>query len=159
MDIEDIKKEVLNRIKGIQKYKRIPEKKIIQWINEIPVSEFSPYTITDVKEEIDWKNLFNRKVSETIDFLSQYKDYIIEERWSDYEHNYFVFVIERLETSDEIIERIYDIVDIDCRAFIRREEQLADIDKQIREFQNKKKEIERRVYYDEEYYINKKINK
>ena len=35
MDIEDIKKEVLNRIKGIQKYKRIPEKKIIQWINEI----------------------------------------------------------------------------------------------------------------------------
>ena len=156
MNIEDIKREVLNRIKNDQEYKEIPEKYIIQWINEIPASEFSPYTITDVKEEIDWKNLFNRKVSETIDFLSQYKDYIIEERWSDYEHNYFVFVIERLETSDEIIERIYDIVDIDCRAFIRREEQLADIDKQIREFQNKKKEIERRVYYDEEYYINKK---
>ena len=30
MDIEDIKKEVLNRIKGIQKDKRIPEKKIIK---------------------------------------------------------------------------------------------------------------------------------
>ena len=156
MNIEDIKREVLNRIKNDQEYKEIPEKYIIQWINEIPTSEFEPYTITDVKEEIDWKNLFNRKVSETIDFLSQYKDYILEERWSDYEHNYFVFVIERPETSDEIIERIYDIVDMDCRVFLRREEQLADIDKQIREFQNKKKQIERRVYYGEEYYINKK---
>ena len=151
MNIEDIKREVLNRIKNDQEYKEIPDKYIIQWINEIPTSEFSPYTITDVKEEVDCKNLFNRKVSETIDFLSQYKDYIIEERWSDYEHTYFVFVIERLETSDEIIERIYDIVDMDCYAFLRKEEQLANIDKQIREFQNKKKQIERLVYYGEEY--------
>ena len=157
MNIEDIKREVLIRIKNDQEYREIPEKYIIQWINEIPVSEFEQYTITDVKKEIDWKNLFNRKVSETIDFLSQYKDYILEERWSDYEHNYFVFVIERLETSDEIIDRIYDIVDMDCHAFLRQEEQIAEIDKQIREFQNKKKQIGRRVYYDEEYYINKKI--
>ena len=141
MNIEDIKKEVLNRIKDDQEYKIIPDKYIIQWINEIPASEFSPYTITDVKEEIDWKNLFNRKVSETIDFLSQYKDYIIEERWSDYEHNYFVFVIERLETSDEIIERIYDIVDIDCHAFLERNDEIADIDEQIQKLKNRKNKI------------------
>ena len=55
MDIEDIKKEVLNRIKGIQKYKRIPEKQIIQWINEIPATDFNPYTITEDKEEADEK--------------------------------------------------------------------------------------------------------
>ena len=141
MNIEDIKKEVLNRIKNDQEYAEIPEKYIFQWINEIPISEFEPYTITDVKEEIDWKNLFNRKVSETIDFLSQYKDYIIEERWSDYEHNYFVFVIERLETSDEIIERIYDIVDRDCRAFLERNDEIVDIDEQIRKLKNRKNKI------------------
>ena len=141
MNIEDIKREVLNRIKDDQEYKEIPEKYIIQWINEIPISEFKPYTITDVKEEIDWKNLFNRKVSETIDFLSQYKDYIIEERWSDYEHNYFVFVIERLETSDEIIERIYDIVDMDCHAFLERNDEIVDIDEQIRKLKNRKSKI------------------
>ena len=141
MNIEDIKKEVLNRIKDDQEYKEIPEKYIIQWINEIPISEFEPYTITDVKEEVDWKNLFNRKVSETIDFLSQYKDYILEERWSDYEHNYFVFVIERLETSDEIIERIYDIVDIDCRAFLEQNDEIVDIDEQIRKLKNRKNKI------------------
>ena len=141
MNIEDIKKEVLNRIKNDQEYAEIPEKYIIQWIDEIPVSEFSPYTITDIKKEIDWKNLFNRKVSETIDFLSQYKDYIIEERWSDYEHNYFVFVIERLETSDEIIERISDIVDRDCCAFLERNDEIADIDEQIRKLKNRKNKI------------------
>ena len=141
MNIEDIKKEVLNRIKNDQEYAEIPEKYIIQWINEIPISEFSPYTITDVKEEVDWKNLFNRKVSETIDFLSQYKDYIIEERWSDYEHNYFVFVIERLETSEEIIKRIYDIVDIYCRAFLEQYDEIIDINKQMRELKNRKNKI------------------
>ena len=146
MNIEDIKRKVFNRIKDDQEYKEIPEKYIIQWINEIPESEFKPYTITDVKEEVDWKNLFNRKVSETIDFLSQYKDYIIEERWSDYEHNYFVFVIERPETSDEIIERIYDIVDIDCRAFLSREEQMADIDKRIRKLKNQKSKLSKLVH-------------
>lgn len=156
MNIEDIKREVLNRIKNDQEYKEIPEKYIIQWINEIPVSEFEPHIITEDKGEVDWENLFNRKVSDIITFLSQYKDYNLEERWSGYEDNYFMFSIERPETSDEIIERIYDIVDIDCHAFLRQEEQIADIDKQIREFQNKKKQIERRVYYDEEYYINKK---
>ena len=141
MNIEDIKKKVLNRIKDDQEYKEIPEKYIIQWINEIPTSEFSPYTITDAKEEVDWKNLFNRKVSETIDFLSQYKDYIIEERWSDYEHNYFVFVIERLETSNEIVERIYDIVDRDCHAFLERNDEITDIDEQIRKLKNRKNKI------------------
>ena len=141
MNIENIKKEVLNRIKNDQEYAEIPEKYIFQWINEIPVSEFSPYTITDIKKEIDWKNLFNRKVSETIDFLSQYKDYIIEERWSDYEHNYFVFVIERPETSDEIIERIYDIVDRDCNTFLERNDEIADIDEQIQKLKNRKNKI------------------
>lgn len=143
MDTENIKKEVLNRIKDDQEYKGIPEKYIIQWINKIPESEFIPHTITDVKEEVDWENLFNRKVSETIDYLSQYKDYIIEERWSDYEHNYFVFVIERPETSDEIIERIYDIVDSDCYTFLKQKEQLADIDEQIRRLKDKKSKIVR----------------
>ena len=152
MNIEDIKREVLNRIKDDQEYKRIPEEKIIKWINEIPAIDFNPHTITEDKEEANENFLYDRKVSEIIDYLSKYKDCILEERYFGYE-----FCIYRPETSDEIIERIYDIVDRDCHAFLRQEEQIAEIDKQIREFQNKKKQIERRVYYGEEYYINKKI--
>ena len=136
MDIEDIKKEVLNRIKGIQKYKRIPEKKIIKWINEIPATYFNPCTITEDKEEADEEQLYDRKVSEIIDYLSNYKDYVLEERYFGYE-----FCIYRPETPDEIIERIYNIVDINCRVFIERNDEIANIDEQIQKLENRKKLI------------------
>ena len=136
MDIEDIKKEVLNRIKGIQKYKRIPEKKIIQWVNEIPATDFNPYTITEDKEEADEKKLYDRKVSEIIDYLSKYKDCILEERYSGYE-----FCIYRPETSDEIIERICNRVGAYCRVFLEQNDEIANIDEQIHKLENRKKQI------------------
>ena len=136
MDIEDIKKEVLNRIKGIQKYKRIPEKQIIQWVNEIPATDFSPYTITEDKEEADEKKLYDRKVSEIIDYLSKYKDCILEERYFGYE-----FCIYRPETSDEIIERICNRVGAYCRVFLEQNDEIANIDEQIHKLEKRKKQI------------------
>ena len=136
MDIEDIKKEVLNRIKSIQKYKRIPEKKIVQWINEIPATDFNPYTITEDKEEANEKFLYDRKVSEIIDYLSKYKDCILEERYFGYE-----FCIYRPETSDEIIERICNRVGVYCRVFLERNDEIANIDEQIHKLENRKKQI------------------
>ena len=136
MDIEDIKKEVLNRIKSIQKYKRIPEKKIIQWINEIPAIDFNPYTITEDKEEANEKFLYDRKVSEIIDYLSKYKDCILEERYSGYK-----FCIYRPETSDEIIERICNVVGVNCRVFLEQNDEIANIDEQIHKLENRKKLI------------------
>ena len=136
MDIEDIKKEVLNRIKGIQKYKRIPEKKIIKWINEIPANYFNPCTITEDKEEANEKFLYDRKVSEIIDYLSKYKDCILEERYFGYE-----FCIYRPETSDEIIERICNRVGVYCRVFLEQNDEIANIDEQIQKLENRKKLI------------------
>ena len=136
MDIEYIKREVLSRIKGIQKYKKIPDDKIIKWINELPEIEFNPYTITEDKEEADEENLYDRKVSEIIDYLSKYKDCILEERYFGYE-----FCIYRPETSDEIIERICNIVDVNCRAFLERNDEIANIDEQIQKLKNRKKLI------------------
>lgn len=135
-DIEYIKREVLSRIKGIQKYKRIPEDKIIKWINEIPAIDFNPHTITEDKEEADEEQLYDRKVSEIIDYLSKYKDYVLEERYFGYE-----FCIYRPETSDEIIERIYNIVDINCRVFLERNDEITNIDEQIQKLENRKKLI------------------
>ena len=136
MNIEDIKKEVLNRIKSIKKYKRIPEKVIIQWIDEIPATDFSPYTITEDKEEADENFLYDRKVSEIIDYLSKYKDCILEERYFGYE-----FCIYRPETSDEIIERICNRVGVYCRVFLERNDEIANIDEQIHKLENRKKQI------------------
>ena len=136
MDIEDIKKEVLNRIKGIQKYKRIPEKKIIKWINEIPATYFNPSTITEDKEDANEKFLYDRKVSEIIDYLSKYKDCVLEERYFGYE-----FCIYRPETSDEIVRRLCLIVESRCDDLLRKEEKIARIDEEILKLKNRKRDI------------------
>lgn len=140
MNIEDIKKEVLNRIK--EKYGTIPEEEIIKWINKVPKYEFKPRIFDEDKEEIDKEDLFDRKVSEVIDFLSKYKgDYILEERWSGYEDNYFMLIVRRPETLDEIAKRICDVVSSDCRDFLKKEEEIAKIDQEIRKLEDKKSKI------------------
>ena len=140
MNIDDIKREVLNRIK--EKYGTIPEEKIIKWIDNVPAYHFEPRILDEDIEEIDNGNICNRKISEIIDFLSQYKeDYILEERWPDYEDNIFVIVKRRPETLDEIVKRICDIVSGDCSFFLAKEEQIADIDKAIRKLEDKKSKL------------------
>ena len=140
MNIEDIKKEVLNRIK--ETYRTIPTEKIIKWIDNVPAYHFEPRILDEDIEEIDNGNICNRKISEIIDFLSQYKeDYILEERWPDYEDNIFVIVKRRPETLDEIVKRICDIVGGECSFFLAKEEQIADIDKAIRKLEDKKSKL------------------
>ena len=140
MNIEDIKKDVLNRIKV--NYRTIPEEKIIKWIDDVPAYHFEPRILDEDIEEIDNASICNRKISEIIDFLSQYKeDYILEERWPDYEDNIFVIVSRRSETLDEIVKRICDIVGGDCSFFLAKEEQIADIDKAIRKLEDKKSKL------------------
>ena len=140
MNIEDIKKDVLNRIK--ENYRTIPEEKIIKWINNVPPYLFEPYILTDEQEEIDVEQICDRKISEVIDFLSQYKDYILEYRWDGYEDNFsFMLINQRPETLDEITRRICDFVDSDCRNFLKKEEQIADIDKEIRKLEDKKSKL------------------
>ena len=136
MNIEDIKSGILNRIKSTQKYSRITKEKIMEWINELPSDYFTPHTITEDKEEANEKFLYDRKVSEIIDYLSKYKDCILEERYFGYE-----FCIYRPETSDEIIERICNIVDVSCRVFLEQNDEIANIDEQIHKLENRKKQI------------------
>ena len=140
MNIEDIKKEVLNKIK--ETYRTIPTEKIIKWIDDVPAYHFEPRILDEDIEEIDNASICNRKISEIIDFLSQYKeDYILEERWPDYEDNIFVIVSRRSETLDEIVKRICNIVGGDCSLFLAIEEQIADIDKAIRKLEDKKSKL------------------
>ena len=136
MNIEDIKSGILNRIKSTQKYSRITKEKIMEWINELPSDYFTPHTITEDKEEANEKFLYDRKVSEIIDYLSKYKDCVLEERYFGYE-----FCIYRPETSDEIIERICNIVDVSCRVFLEQNDEIAKIDEEILKLKNRKRDI------------------
>ena len=136
MNIEDIKSGILNRIKSTQKYSRITKEKIMEWINELPSDYFTPHTITEDKEEANERFLYDRKVSEIIDYLSKYKDCILEERYLGYK-----FCIYRPETSDEIIERICNRVGAYCRVFLEQNDEIANIDEQIQKLEKRKKQI------------------
>lgn len=139
MDIAKIKQELFNKIKF--NYINIPNKDIFKIIDDIPQNKFKPLTITEIIKEVDKDNLFDRKVSEIITFLSQYKDYTLEERWNGYIDNYFTLTQGRQENLDEIVNRIYNDIQSDCQKYITKEEELKKIEKQISELQNKRNKI------------------
>ena len=139
MDIDKIKQELFNKIKS--NYINISNKDIFKIIDDIPQNRFKPLTITEIIKEVDKDDLFDRKVSEIITFLSQYKDYTHEERWCGYEENYFTLTQERQENLDEIVNRIYNDIQSDCQKYVTKEEELKKIDKQISELQNKRNKI------------------
>ena len=107
----------------------------------MPAYHFEPRILDEDIEEINNESICNRKISEIIDFLSQYKDYTLEERWSGYEDNYFMLTVRRPETLDEIAKRICDVVSSDCRDFLKKEEEIAKIDQEIRKLEEKKGKI------------------
>ena len=139
MDLIKIKQEIFNKIKF--NYINISNKDICKIIDDIPQNKFKPLTITEIIKEVDEDDLFDRKVSEIIIFLSQYKDYTLEERWYGYEENYFVLTQERQENLDEIVNRIYNDIQSNCQKYVTKEEELKKIEKQISELQNKRNKI------------------
>lgn len=139
MDIDKIKQELFNKIKF--NYINISNKDIFKIIDDIPQNKFKPLTITEIIKEVDKDDLFDRKVSEIITFLSQYKDYTLEERWYGYEDNYFVITQERQENLDEIVNRIYNDIQSSCQEYVTKEEELKRIEKQISELQDKRNKI------------------
>ena len=139
MDIAKIKQEIFNKIKF--NYINISNKDICKIIDDIPQNKFKPLTITEIIKEVDKDDLFDRKVSEIITFLSQYKDYTLEERWNGYIDNYFTLTQERQENLDEIVNRIYNDIQSDCQKYVTKEEELKKIEKQISELQNKRNKI------------------
>ena len=139
MDNNKIKQELFNKIKF--NYINIPNKDIFKIIDDIPQNKFKPLTITEVIKEVDKDDLFDRKVSEIITFLSQYKDCTLEERWNGYIDNYFTLTQEKQENLDEIVNRIYNDIQSDCQKYVTKEEELKKIEKQISELQNKRNKI------------------
>ena len=139
MDLNKIKQEIFSKIKF--NYTNISNKDICKIIDDIPQNKFKPLTITEIIKEVDKDDLFDRKVSEIITFLSQYKDCTLEERWNGYIDNYFTLTQERQENLDEIVNRIYNDIQSNCQKYVTKEEELKKIEKQISELQNKRNKI------------------
>ena len=136
--IKDIKENIINRLKSIYHdcvcFDIEDVKKIV---DELPESEFTP-NLVDRDINADENKLFDRNVTDVIDYLSSYKDYILRQRWSGYESNHFVFSKKEMETEEEISERLYYIVN-------NKYSRLLDIKSELEMLNLKKKELQDKI--------------
>lgn len=143
--VEDIKEKLTNRLKNLYHegvYFDIADVKRI--VNEMPESAFTP-RLVDRDIIADKDRLFDKNVSDVIDYLSSYKNYKLRQRWSGYESNYFVFSKKERETEEEVFERLYDIVNNKyCEALTKKSE-IASLSLQKKALQDKIAELDKQI--------------
>ena len=145
MIIKDIKEKLIDRLKrpfresicfDIEDVKKI--------VDELPESEFTPILV-DRHIRIDKDKLFDRNVTDVIDYLSAYKEYELRQEWLSYENNYFVFSKKGEETEEEIFERLYDIVDGKYSEVLTKKSEIASLSLQKKALQDKIAELDKQI--------------
>ena len=74
------------------------------------------YNAKSIRKEIDISRgmLFGKTVADVCTYLesleAKYGKGMLEEKWSDYEDNYFVYEYDSIEDKDELYSRLRDIV-------------------------------------------------
>ena len=143
--VEDIKEKLTNRLKNLyheRVYFDIADVKRI--VNEMPESAFTPRLI-DRDIIADKDKLFDKNVSDVIDYLSSYKDYTLRQRWNCYESNYFVFSKKEKETEEEMFERVYDIVNNKYSRLLDKKSEIASLNLKKKELQDKIAELDKQI--------------
>ena len=143
--IKDIKEKLINRLENIyhdRVYFDIADVKRI--VNEMPESAFTP-RLVDRDIIADKDKLFDKNVSDVIDYLSSYKNYKLRQRWSRYESNYFVFSKKEKETEEEIFERLYDIVKSKYSKVLTKKSEIASLNLKKKALQHKIAELDKQI--------------
>ena len=145
MIIKDIKEKLIDRLKrpfresicfDIEDVKKI--------VNEIPESAFTP-KLVDRDINADKDKLFDKNVTDVIDYLSSYKNYKLRQRWNCYESNYFVFSKKEKETEEEIFERLYDIVHTKYSNLLTKKHKIASLNLKKKELQVEIDELDKQI--------------
>ena len=143
--IKEIKEKLINRLKRIYRecvcFDISDIKKIV---DELPESEFTP-NLVDRDINADENMLFDKNVTDVIDYLSSYKDYKLIQRWSGYESNYFVFSKKEKETEEEIFERVYDIVNNKYSNLLTKKSEIESLNMQKKALQDKIAELDKQI--------------
>ena len=143
--VKDIKENLINRLKRTYRecvcFDLADVRKIV---DELPEYEFTPILI-DRDINADEDKLFDRNVSDVIDYLSSYKEYKLIQRWSGYESNYFVFSKKEEETEEEIFERLYDIVKSKYSKVLTKKSEIASLNMKKKALQDKIKELDKQI--------------
>lgn len=143
--VKNIKEKLIDRLKNIYHdsvcFDITDIRKIV---NELPESEFTP-NFVDRDINADENMLFDKNVSDVINYLSFYKNYKLIQRWSGYESNYFVFSKKEKETEEEIFERVYDIVNSKYFEVLSKKSDIASLNMQKKALQDKIRELDKQI--------------
>ena len=143
--IKDIKEKLIKRLKRIyREHVRFDISDIRKIVDELPEYEFTPYLV-DRDINADEDKLFDRDMTDVIDYLSSYKEYKLIQRWSGYESNYFVFSKKEEETEEEIFERLYDIVKSKYSNLLTKKSEIASLNMKKKALQDKIKELDKQI--------------
>ena len=143
--VKDIREKLINRLKrtycecvcfDISDIRKI--------VDELPESKFTP-KLVDRDIIADKDKLFDKNVSDVIDYLSSYKDYTLRQRWNCYESNYFVFSKKEKETEEEIFERVYDIVNSKYSRLLDKKSEIASLNLKKKALQDKIAELDKQI--------------
>ena len=143
--IKEIKEKLTNSLKNLyheRVYFDIADVKRI--VNEMPESAFTP-RLVDRDIIADKNKLFDKNVSDVIDYLSSYKDYKLCQRWNCYESNYFVFSKKEKETEEEMFERVYDIVNNKYSRLLDKKSEIASLNMKKKVLQDKIAELDKQI--------------
>ena len=113
-------------------------------VDDLHESKFTP-KLVDRDINADKDKLFNRNVSDVIDYLSSYKEYKLIQRWNCYESNYFVFSKKEEETEEEIFERLYDIVNNKYSRLLDKKSEIASLNLKKKELLDKIAELDKQI--------------
>ena len=143
--VKDIREKLINRLKrtycecvcfDISDIRKI--------VDELPEYEFTPYLV-DRDINVDEDKLFDRNMTDVIDYLSSYKEYKLIQRWSGYESNYFVFSKKEKETEDEMLNRLYDIVNNKYSRLLDKKNEIASLNLKKKELLDKIAELDKQI--------------
>lgn len=143
--VKDIKEKLINSLKNLyheRVYFDISD--IRKIVDEVPESAFTP-KLVDRDIIADKDKLFDKNVSDVIDYLSYYKNYKLRQRWSGYESNYFVFSTNEKETEEEIFNRLYDIVNNKYSRLLDKKCEIASLNLKKKELLDKIAELDKRI--------------
>ena len=143
--IKDIKEKLIKRLK--RTYREcvgFDISDIRKIVDELPEYEFTPILV-DRDINADEDKLFDRNMTDVIDYLSSYKEYKLIQRWSGYESNYFVFSKKEEETEEEIFERLYDIVKTKYSNLLTKKSEIASLNMKKKALQDKIKELDKQI--------------
>ena len=143
--IKDIRERLINRLK--RTYREcvcFDIEDVRKIVDELPESKFTP-KLVDRDIIADKDKLFDKNVSDVIDYLSSYKDYTLRQRWNCYESNYFVFSKKEKETEEEIFERLYDVVNSKYSRLLDKKSEIASLNLKKKELLDKIAELDKQI--------------